>query len=491
MVWKEFENLKEKHKIALMAGLLAGSCLIMYYFQISLGIGTVVAHVFYIPIVLAAIWWKRKGLIIAGFLSAFLIFNHIFFRPDTATNDDYFEAFTFIVVCFVAAKLSEYIAKANDTNQQLRATEQQLRAFNQQLKAHEEKIILASAKYKAMFDLSMSGIAVYEGVNDGEDFIFKDLNPAAEKMEKVKKQDLIGRSIRDVFPGIEEMGLLDVLKRVWKTGKEEFLPATVYKDGRIEGWRENHVFKLLSGEVVAFYKDITELKRAEEHLKDNQKHLRALAVQLSLSEERERRRIAEGLHDDIIQPLIFLDIKLKTVLDSGVDSKLTDSCQRMRTVIKKLVSDVRDFTFDLSYPVLHELGFKKAVKQWLISEIGEKHGLEVVFEDDREGKPLDDSVEIFLFKAVKELLVNVVKHAKAKKVKVALSREQGNMVICMEDDGVGFSFDGKNNKKMTGFGLFNIHNRIEYLGGSFEMESKPEGGVQVVIKMPLKQEKSI
>ena len=530
MMWKEFEIQKEKYKIALVAGLLACSCMVMSYFQISLETGTVVAHIFYIPIIFAAVWWGEKGLIVAGFSSAFLVFNHIFLRPDATTNADYFQALMFMVVCFLAAKLSEHIAKEKDTlaavnqqlttsnreldtsnqqiratdqqlkasnqqlgasNQQLRATEQLLRASNQQLRADEEELRQAAAKYKAMFDFSMNGIAVYEGVNNGKDFIFKDLNPAAEKMEKVKKQDFMGRSVQDVFPGIEEMGLLDVLRRVWKTGKEEFMPAAFYKDGRIEVWKENYVFKLLSGEVVAVYKDITELKQAEERLNNNQEHLRALAVQLSLSEEHERRRIAEGLHDEIIQPLIFLDIKLKTLLDSCLNSELTDSYRKMRTVINKLVGDVRDFTFDLSYPVLHELGFEKAVNQWLISEIKEKHGLEVVFEDDRQGKPLDDSVETFLFKAVKELLINVVKHAKATKVKVALARDHDNIEICVEDNGVGFSFDRKSNKKMTGFGLFNIHNRIDYLGGSIEIESRPGGGTQAVIKMPLKPEKAI
>jgi len=154
MMWKEFENQKEKYKIALIAGLLAGCCLAVYYFQVSFGVSGVVALIFYIPIIFAAIWWKRKGLIVAGFSSAFLIFNYVFLRPDITTNNDYFRALMFIVVCFVAVKLSERIAKAKDTlaaaNQQLNASNQQLDASNQQLRATDQQLRAANQQLKAL-----------------------------------------------------------------------------------------------------------------------------------------------------------------------------------------------------------------------------------------------------------------------------------------------------------------------------------------------------
>jgi len=245
-----------------------------------------------------------------------------------------------------------------------------------------------------------------------------------------------------------------------------------------------------AGYANLYARDITDRKRAEKKVLEKQKQLRSLAIQASSSEERERRRIAEGLHDDIIQPLAFLDIKLKTFLASDTNSALTDSYQRMRTIIGKLINDVRDFTFDLSYPVLYELGFEKAVKQWLTSEIKGKHGLQTIFKDDRQMKPLDNDIRIFLFKAVKELLVNVIKHADATKVKVSLAKNQGNIVVCVEDDGVGFSVNKKPKDKMTGFGLFSIRDRMDYLGGCFEIKSRHGSGTKAVITIPLKQEKT-
>ena len=144
-----------------MAILLAGVCLLLCYFHVILKIGTVITHIFYIPIVLAAVWWKRKGLLVALFSSGFLIFSHVFLRPNVATANDYFRAFLFIVVAFVVAELSRRITKKEEeqlraanqqlraTNQQLRASEQQLRAANQQLRAGEQQSKASNQQLRA------------------------------------------------------------------------------------------------------------------------------------------------------------------------------------------------------------------------------------------------------------------------------------------------------------------------------------------------------
>ena len=111
-------------------------------------------------------------------------------------------------------------------------------------------------RYRLLFNAISNGVAVYKAVDGGEDFEFVDFNSSAERMEKVNKEDIVGKRICDVFPGAEAFGLKDVLKRVWKTGAPECLPATLYEDDRIVGWRENEVFKLATGEVVALYNDI-------------------------------------------------------------------------------------------------------------------------------------------------------------------------------------------------------------------------------------------
>jgi PAS domain S-box-containing protein len=127
----------------------------------------------------------------------------------------------------------------------------------------EEKLKEYQAKYKVLFENVCSGVAIYEALNDGEDFFFVDFNPAAEQIENIKKEELIGKRVTEVFPGVEEFGLFEVFRRVYKTGTPEHHPVSVYKDERIAGWRENYVYRLPSGQVVAVYDDVSARKRTE------------------------------------------------------------------------------------------------------------------------------------------------------------------------------------------------------------------------------------
>jgi two-component system cell cycle sensor histidine kinase/response regulator CckA len=132
-------------------------------------------------------------------------------------------------------------------------------------------------RFRNLADSIGSGVAVFKSVDKGKDFIFVDINRAACMIEEVEKDKVIGKSVHDLFPGIGEFGLLEVLRRVWNTGVPERHPASFYYDGRIEGWRENYVYRLPSGEIVAVYNDITEKKHIEEKLQKSEQRFRAMA----------------------------------------------------------------------------------------------------------------------------------------------------------------------------------------------------------------------
>ena len=134
-------------------------------------------------------------------------------------------------------------------------------------KRAEEALRGSEEKFKNLFDNMNSGVAVYTAENNGKDFIFHDLNKAVEQIEKISKEKIIGRSVLEMFPAVKVFGLFDVLQRVWKTGKPEHHLIAVYKDERITGWRDNFVYKLPSGEIVAVYSDETKRKQAEEALR--------------------------------------------------------------------------------------------------------------------------------------------------------------------------------------------------------------------------------
>ncbi|MBN1247650.1 MAG: PAS domain S-box protein [Anaerolineae bacterium] len=120
----------------------------------------------------------------------------------------------------------------------------------------------SEARFRALFQRIGSGVAVYSTPDGGETFVIRDINPAGERYSHVRREDIVGRPVDEVFPNVSDIGLLDVLRHVWQTGEPEHLPLTRYTDERIDQWVENYVYRLPSGEVVAVYEDVTEREEA-------------------------------------------------------------------------------------------------------------------------------------------------------------------------------------------------------------------------------------
>ncbi|MHC4540730.1 MAG: sensor histidine kinase [Planctomycetota bacterium] len=257
-------------------------------------------------------------------------------------------------------------------------------------------------------------------------------------------------------------------------------------------YRERHYDRIwvpLTEDLYVHYIfDITERKGAEQKVLDDREQLKSLASQLSLTEERERHRIATELHDQIGQSLVISKIKLDQLRQCESAGAMTGALDEVSRCLGQVIADTRTLTFDLSHPILYELGFEAAVADWLTEQIEEKHGLETDFEDDGHSKPLDDDIRALLFRNVRELLINVVKHAQAGHVKVSVRRADKDICVCVEDDGMGFDpvEVAAMAAKRAEFGLFSIRERLEQLGGHIEIESRPGLGTKITMNAPLK-----
>jgi signal transduction histidine kinase len=232
-----------------------------------------------------------------------------------------------------------------------------------------------------------------------------------------------------------------------------------------------------------------ERKQAEERLLEYQAQLKSLASELLLTEERERHRIATELYDRVGQSLAASKIKLETLRQSVAGEKLCEAMDEICSLLSKAIADAGSLAFDLSSPVLYELGFETAVAEWLSEQIEKRHGIKTEFRDDGQVKPLDDRVRVLLFRDVRELLINVVKHAQATKVRVSIGRVSSQICVTVEDDGIGFHFDpaevASQAVERSEFGLFGIRARLAHLGGHLEIESARGCGCKATIMAPL------
>ena len=160
------------------------------------------------------------------------------------------------------------------TYEELEKKIQKLERVESVRKKAEEALRESEERYKGLFMNMGSGVAIYEVKGDAEDFIFKDFNKAAEKIEKQKKEALIGRSIFEARPQVEEFGLIDVFREVWKTGKSKHHPIARYQDTELNSWYENFVYKLSSGEIVTIFTNETDRKQVEEALQKSEEKYR-------------------------------------------------------------------------------------------------------------------------------------------------------------------------------------------------------------------------
>jgi len=232
--------------------------------------------------------------------------------------------------------------------------------------------------------------------------------------------------------------------------------------------------------------DITEQKLAEQALRDYQAELKSLASELSLTEERERHRIAAGIHDDIGQKLALAKMELQLLARPPGKSKIPASLDGVCARIDEAIKDAHSLTFELSNPALYDLSFEAAIELWLLERIQKKHGIKCTVIAGEQAVPLDENSRVVLFRAMRELAVNVVKHAKATALTVTIEKLENGVQITCKDDGLGFTppEDNALPRDVGGFGLFNIKERLEHLGGGMKLESAPGRGTLITLSLP-------
>ncbi len=320
------------------------------------------------------------------------------------------------------------------------------------------------------------------------------VNEAVERILGYSKEELLGKNTHDfmVVPDGEmrddfvdtsstAMDSVYYYESKWK-GKNDRLVDLGMSVSTLQDYSGN------TTGMVACVRDITDRKAAEQKLFEYQNQLRCLASQLTLTEEQERRRIATEIHDRIAQSLALAKIKLGSLGAAVQSVEKAKDVAAIRSLLEQCIKDTRSLIFDLSPPFLYEFGLEKAL-EWLLEDIQKQHGIRVHLEYSGSQGGYDDDVRVLLYQSIRELLINVVKHAHAKTATVSLDRNARKVHVCVEDDGQGFliSPDGFQVGSGGGYGIFSIKERFQHLGGALTVDSRLRHGTRISLDLPLVQ----
>ena len=314
----------------------------------------------------------------------------------------------------------------------------------------------------------------------GRDLRVRSTNTAFQRTVDLDPKQIDGRRL-------DELGRAELAAPALRTLLDELGDGATAEGVRVEHGDEGGGARVLrinarriegTDLTLVAIADVTEVERAEIRLQH-------MAFEAALNNERDRRRLALELHDGIGQDLALAKIKLAPV-GSELSSDRGAAVRQAVDLIEKAMDDTRTLVFELSPPVLYDLGLKEALA-WLADDFEQRHGIAIAVSDDSAEKQLDDAAKAIVFRAVRELVINVLKHAKARSAKIVLRRSGDQLEIDVEDEGIGFDPAAKTGRLgRGGFGLLSVREQIGHLGGTIKIRSAPQRGTAVNLHVPLR-----
>jgi PAS domain S-box-containing protein len=373
-----------------------------------------------------------------------------------------------------ARQVQETIAALQSALEEMRANEEELTESRAEAEADRER-------YRDLFELAPDGYLVTDAYG-----VITEANHAACQLVKVPPAYIFRKplavyvardNLHPLFKLLAEMRQSRnrgevVLRMVRRNGE------TLVAHGRAAAVRAADGRLRFIRWII---RDVTGQFNAQEELARHREQLKALTSEMTQVEQRERRRIAEGIHDQAIHTLALAKLTLSSATAAGPPRQ--SAIEEGVRLVGQAMDDLRSLIFELSPPVLYELGLSPAV-EWLADQFHHRHGMDIEVRTDIPPKVLPVDIRVTLFHATRELLVNVLKHAKATRVTITMRLNHQGVRVCVIDNGRGIrsDLDGQHNK---GFGIFNLRNRLEHLGGRFRIRSTPARFTCAKIFVPL------
>jgi PAS domain S-box-containing protein len=350
-----------------------------------------------------------------------------------------------------------------------------------------DKIEKAEEMYRLLTDNSNDLICLQE-----PDSTFKYISPSIKNLLGYDQSDFLGKTVFSIVHRDDIESLKSAMKKKVFSGEQieaytfrirhkeghfvwlEFLSSPVYEENEI-------------GYFVTSARDVTQWMLAKQEIQEYQTSLQKLTIETSLLEEKQKKEIASNIHDHLSQSLIISKMRINELKKNPQLNVIQEDLKFIETHISEALENSRKITYELSPPVLYQLGIVAALN-WLLDDVEATHKIECRFNSNINTIKLDDVSSILLFRSIQEVLTNTIKYAKATLITLNFDKESDGASILITDNGVGFDtslLNNYHNHSGSGFGLFTVKERIRNIQGKFTIVSEINVGTIVKIFIPL------
>ncbi|HKE82223.1 MAG TPA: PAS domain-containing protein [Vicinamibacterales bacterium] len=300
---------------------------------------------------------------------------------------------------------------------------------------------------------------------------FVDFHARDHTLLLVPPEAFIGKTIRDIMPALGDR-FMTAIEQAYRTHE----PVVVEYELQLDELRhfEARIVPADDGRVLSIVRDVTVAKRA---LELN----RVLAGRVIVSQEAERQRIARELHDDLSQKIALLNIDVSQLAHDLPIHEYRGRLDRLSSQAKEIATDLYDLSHELHPSRLQTLGLVESVRL-LCQDVSQQHHLAVTFSASGLPDIVDPSVSLCLYRITQEALHNVAKHSRACNASVRLQRDDDEIVLVIEDSGVGFDPLANDH---AGLGLISMRERVSVLKGDLVIEAADRGGTRIKVRVPL------
>jgi len=464
----ESQKFREIFKVLIVAILLIISCFLNFYFHIALKTEIIYSHFFYLPIILSALWWKKRGLFIALFLTMLLLASHIFWGPKKTVFDDFIRGCMFMVISFMIAFLSE---KISISEKMLKENEANFRALTENA---YEGIIIATDEGDILY------------VNEGMSRIIGQSSDRLINTKITKYAKVLGiPNHRDTLNAVKNFRYHETsLKQ--KGGKRIFLEITL----KSTIWHALTAYLIIVRNITERKKAETELKKNQKLLEISQKNLRKFSHRILSIREEEKKKLSINLHDEVGSMAVALSSTLSIAEEEVKDKNwknALESLRKTRITLKNYIVNLKKIAFDLMPPNLGIIGLPNALDEYL-STLAKQTKANISFIKNIDSDIFNDDIAIALYRITQEALNNALQHAEAENIRIELTKKEKQIKLSISDDGKGFDVQKslQIHQKRIKIGIRGMKERVASLGGVFSISSISQKGTIIEITIPEK-----